>query len=295
MVDQLLKDLETLQEDQAYALRQFGDAYVQQDSLFQRLCALDPREGEARMVVHHMVEQDEHLAKRISQIDERQTKMEEVLQEIRDQSSLLSLTAQQQQAIADRQAEQTRIEQDMLAQQNEYYDQKRDTLRRKADIDEAASQLPGGVIRLFRDRVFYRMALKETERGDYFSFVPLGDVNPYTGRRTLSDKQLREAIVRLAAEGCNIIYCYNGNKLDPQLTSRAQSMVREMTKPNHILDGFDLTVSESRMKTLEPWRRDNFLSNYFHQRAFEKDAKEYAKADEKAVKQEWSRPFVPWN
>lgn len=126
MVDQLLKDLETLQEDQAYALRQFGDAYVQQDSLFQRLCALDPREGEARMVVHHMVEQDEHLAKRISQIDERQTKMEEVLQEIRDQSSLLSLTAQQQQAIADRQAEQTRIEQDMLAQQNEYYDQKRD-------------------------------------------------------------------------------------------------------------------------------------------------------------------------
>ena len=124
------------------------------------------------------------------------------------------------------------------------------------------------------------LGLKETDRGDYFNITAAGDRNPYTGQKMLSDRQLREVILRLVKEqNAAMIYCYKGNEIDPQLTQRAQKMLIDMMQPGHILEGFQVSVSKTRMEELEPWKRDNFLTRYFHDRTLGKDDKAFKKAD----------------
>ena len=151
-----------------------------------------------------------------------------------------------------------------------------------------------GMLRHAWGSTFGGLSFYETDRGDYFKITGRGDKNPYTGERTPSDKQIRETILRLVKEqGCDTIYCYKGNKIDPQLTSRTRQILSEMQQSGHILEGQRVSVSTSRMEDVEPWRRDNFLTRYFHDRATNSDHEKALKADAKDIKKEKLSPWMP--
>lgn len=144
----------------------------------------------------------------------------------------------------------------------------------------------------------------------YFSFRPQGERDK-AGNRQISDKQLKEAISRLILEeGCTTIYCYRGNKIDPQLTARAEKALQEMMRPGHFLHKrlkefndeearlaqeekrearFVVPrVSSSRMDTFEPFRKGitGMIGRVFDPLVRWNDERKSIKGDKKVEKKE---------
>ncbi len=158
--------------------------------------------------------------------------------------------------------------------------------------------LPGGKLRHAWDYTLGGLNLKESDRGNYFRVTSKGDKNPYTGERMPSDKQLRETILRLVKEeGCDTLYAYKGNHIDPQLTSRMKGILSSMMRPGHVLEGYDVRVSDNRMPELEPWRGTSFLTRSFAQasRDFQdwKEERAYKKEERKTIAAEDRLPWMP--
>lgn len=158
--------------------------------------------------------------------------------------------------------------------------------------------LPGGKLRHSWNYMFGGLSLVESGRGNYFRVTGKGDENPYTGERMPSDKQLKEMILRLVKEeGCDTLYAYKGNHIDPQLTGRMKSMLSRMMRPGHVLEGYDVQVSDNRMPGLESWRGTNFLTRPFAQavRNYQdgKEERAYQKEERKAIAEENRSPWAP--
>ena len=85
--------------------------------------------------------------------------------------------------------------------------------------DQHLAEYEASGFREFRDKYFSGIH----DKGDYFKISRgQGTKNPQTKERSLSDKQLRIAIMAaVLKKGYDKLYFYNDTKIDSELTSRA--------------------------------------------------------------------------
>jgi|GEM_PF-4754791 len=101
-----------------------------------------------------------------------------------------------------------------------------------------------------------RVMLNIEDKGDYYRVSGVDKKNPMTGKREVTDAQLRVIITTaVMTKGWDTIYFYNGNRLDQQLTARANALLKtELGAPGHKLDGYNARVSANPLKPgEEPW------------------------------------------
>lgn len=165
-------------------------------------------------------------------------------------------------------------------------------------------------------RIYDYVVLGISDPGRHWNNLPFfSDNDPYVkiggrgkndhyGDPTLTDAQLKQAILRLVlTEDCHTLFCYNhqGN-IDQQLTARAQNMLTKMQQPGRILDprgetmeGRDpVRISQNRMSGVEPFFHNPLtipfhaaskaITNYFEDRERTKDLKKGIKDDGKFSK-----------
>jgi hypothetical protein len=300
MIDDLLKEVKAEQEDQGFALRSFQSAYDQQESVCQQFGPMNPDSGDARRYSRHIQQAGDQLEEQADKLGERHRRTEKILQKIRDEEQRTQLTAQQKILFKESKDTQIQLEKALIEKEANFSALKGAWQAKQAEVQSASGHLPGGLTRRFFDHAFMGIRLKETIRGDYFNITASGQMNPYTGMRTMSDRQLRETILRLVKQQTEkgvsdiTLYCYHGNKIDQQLTQRAKGMVMNMSFPGHVLDGFQVRVSPSRMKELEPWRSDNALTRAFNKLQKWNDDRLLEKADRKEIKGEKRYPWSPF-
>ncbi|MBU0800001.1 MAG: hypothetical protein KKA05_03275, partial [Alphaproteobacteria bacterium] len=89
---------------------------------------------------------------------------------------------------------------------------------------------------------------------------------PDDPRKGISDKQLRAMILHgVLDKGWSTLYFYGDRThVDPQLTARANMMIRQLSMPGQPLEGIEnLKASPVRMREVEPWN-DGPLRGIWH-------------------------------
>lgn len=144
-------------------------------------------------------------------------------------------------------------------------------MEEEAEAEKSAATAKPGKDRQdhHRDRsllghVYLTSLLKVETHDDHFKVR--GGNPPQPGMpRTVSDRQLRAIIISAALEkDWRTLYLYKDRStIDPQLTARAAEMIRQMQRPGQPLEGIDLKVSQTRMRTMEPWNEGRLLYSAF--------------------------------
>lgn len=134
-----------------------------------------------------------------------------------------------------------------------------------------------------RDRMKWGINEHEKDGLGFLTVTGRGNKNPQMGGlRDMTDKQMMAAILKLHyAYGCETLYFYRGNNIDPSLTQRANDMIQKMQRPGGPLEGHHVQASSGSMPCAEPW------GGFYHRnirRPF--TAYKAEKAQKKAMKDE---------
>lgn len=247
---------------------------------------LDEQQRQRRDQLTAAMEQRENdMQRQLRDLGHFEQREGRIIQRINNMAQANPLGASDQ-LLLDRIEERRQDYADRISELNDHYNEQKDILLRKRGAVPEGSQR-GWLGRKF-DKYAGGLGLEESEDGVFYRITGKGDVNPYTGERMPSDRQIRETIKRLVLEqGCTTLYAYKGNKIDPQLTQRMKAILMDMKYPGHVLEGHqNVRVSSQLMTELEPWRADNPLTNAFHKVALWKQDRSTRRADEGSILEE---------
>lgn len=269
-------------------MRQLQDMHRDQAQRIDDMVKLQPKDRQGP--AHEIQQREEEIEQELEDRKEYQNKARGLITHLKNLDRKNPLSSPQLQRLQDLEQDCGRLDRQVGNFQKDFEEQKRE-FREKFHLNPPTESL--GTLRHMWDWTCMGLSCHEGSGGSYFTIAGQGRRNPYTGRKDPTDEQIRESLLRLVKEeGSSTIYCYYGNDIDSQLTTRTKKILRDMMQPGHILQGYNVGVSDARMPDLEPWRWDNPFTRLSHTWDSWWENRAARKADAKQIKQENSSPIV---
>lgn len=287
--DVSLKKLERILNLQSGRMRQMQNTWGDQDQRIAAMVNLKPKDRD--QPVKDIQKYEQELEEELQDRKDYQAKAHALIRDLRNRhdNRTVLLSPQQLQRLQNFERDYNAMDGQITNFENDFNQQKQD-FRNKFRQNPPAEDF--GMLRHAWDWTFMGLSCHEAYRGTYFTISGQSKRNPYTGRKEPTDEQIRETLQRLVREeGQSNIYCYYGNDIDPQLTMRTKRILGSMMQPGHILHGYNVAVSDTRMPDLEPWRWDNPATRLSHKWDTWKENRAETKANAKAIKEEDRSPI----